>query len=147
MQVPLEIQFRNMQPSDAVEAAVRRRVEKLERLADPVIRCRVIIEAPHRHHRHGNLYSVSVDLRQAGRETLANRTPQASHEHEDVYVAIRDAFLAARRQILKHLRTSRGDVKLRLLDLGADVRFAEETDDEGPQANSVHVAGKRHASG
>ena len=69
------------------------------------------IEAPHRHHRQGNLFTVSVDLRQAGRETLANRTPQASHQHEDVYVALRDAFRAARKQVIKHLRTRRGDVK------------------------------------
>lgn len=111
MQIPLEIQFRHMSPSEAVEAAVRRRVDKLERLADPLIRCRVIIEAPHRHRRQGNLFSVSVDLRQAGHETLANRTPPASREHEDVYVALRDAFLAARRQVLKHVRVRRGDVK------------------------------------
>jgi len=111
MQIPLEIQFRNMGSSEAVETAVRKRVAKLERLADPLISCRVTIEAPHRHHRQGNLFSVSVDLRQAGHETLANRTPQASHEHEDVYVALRDAFRAARRQVIKHLRTRRGDVK------------------------------------
>jgi ribosomal subunit interface protein len=111
MHVPLDIQFRNMSASEAVEAAVRRRVAKLEHLAGQLISCRVTIEAPHRHHRQGNLFSVSVDLHQSGRETLANRTPQSSREHEDVYVALRDAFNAAKRQVVKHLRTQRGDVK------------------------------------
>jgi ribosomal subunit interface protein len=111
MQVPLDIQFRNMSASEAVDAAVRRRVAKLEHLAGQLISCRVTIEAPHRHHRQGNLFSVSVDLHQSGRETLANRTPQSSREHEDVYVALRDAFNAAKRQVIKHLRTQRGDVK------------------------------------
>jgi len=111
MQSPLDIQFRNMSASEAVEATVRRRVTKLEHLAGELIRCKVTIEAPHRHHRQGNLFSVSVDLRQSGRELVANRTPQASREHEDVYVALRDAFDAARRQVIKQLRTRRGDVK------------------------------------
>lgn len=188
MQVPLEIQFRHMSASEAVEVAVRKRVAKLEQLTEALISCRVTIEAPHRHHRQGNLYSVSVDLRQAGSETLANRAPQASHEHEDVYVALRDAFQAARRQVLKRLRTQRGDVKhhaapargrvasldapgdhgriatpdgreiyfhrnsvldgkFRTLAIGSEVRFDEEAGEEGPQASSVHVLGKRHASG
>jgi ribosomal subunit interface protein len=111
MQVPLDIQFRNMSTSDAVEAAVRRRVAKLEQLAGELISCKVTIEAPHRRHRQGNLFSVSVDLRQSGREMPANRTPQASREHEDVYVALRNAFDAARRQLIRHVRTRRGDVK------------------------------------
>lgn len=111
MQSPLDIQFRNMSASEAVEATVRRRVTKLEHLAGELIRCKVTIEAPHRHHRQGNLFSVSVDLHQSGRELVTNRTPQASREHEDVYVALRDAFDAARRQVIKQLRTRRGDVK------------------------------------
>ena len=153
MQMPLEIQFRNVSASEAVEAAVRKRVAKLEQLNDALISCRVTIEAPHRHHRQGNLYTVSVDLRQAGGETLANRAPQASHEHEDVYVALRDAFQAARRQVLKRVRTQRGDVKHHTatardaLAIDGDVLVDEEAVEERPQARSVYLAGKRHASG
>lgn len=153
MQTPPEIQFRNVSASEAVEAAVRKRVAKLEQLNDALISCRVTIEAPHRHHRQGNLYSVSVDLRQAGGETLANRAPQASHEHEDVYVAVRDAFQAARRQVLKRLRTQRGDVKHHgapardAPSIDGDVPVDEDAGQEGPQVSPVHVVGKRHASG
>jgi ribosomal subunit interface protein len=111
MQVPLEIQFRNMDASEAVEAAVRENVAKLERLVDTIISCRVTIEAPHRHHQQGNLYDVSVDLRYSGGEAVANRAPNANHAHEDVYVALRDAFNAARRQLQDRKRVQRGDVK------------------------------------
>jgi ribosomal subunit interface protein len=111
MQVPLEIQFRNMDASETVEAAVRERVAKLEHLADSIIGCRVTIEAPHRRHQQGNLYNVQVELRYAGGEAVANRAPAAKHVHEDVYVALRDAFKAARRQIQDRMRVRRGDVK------------------------------------
>jgi cold shock CspA family protein len=111
MQVPLEVLFHNMDASDAVEAAARENVAKLERLADPIISCRVTIEAPHRHHHQGNLYTVSVDVRYSGGEAIANRAPNAKQSHEDVFVALRDAFNAARRQLQDRMRVRRGDVK------------------------------------
>lgn len=111
MQVPLEIRFHNMEASEAVEAAARESVLKLEKLADTIISCRVAIEAPHRSHHQGNLYAVSVDLRYSGGEAVANRAPSAKHAHEDVYVALRDAFNAVRRQLQDRVRVRRGDVK------------------------------------
>jgi len=111
MQVPLEVLFRNMNASDAVEATAREHVAKLERLADSIVSCRVTIEAPHRHHHQGNLYTVSVDLHYAGGEAVANRAPGAKHAHEDVHVALRDAFNAIRRQLQDRMRVRRGDVK------------------------------------
>jgi cold shock CspA family protein len=113
MQVPLEIQFRNMDASEAVAAAARDHVAKLEQLADSIISCRVAIEAPHRHRRQGNLYTVAIDIRFAGGEAIANRAPDANHAHEDVYVALRDAFKAARRQLQDRMRVRGGKVKHR----------------------------------
>jgi ribosomal subunit interface protein len=111
MQVPLKIQFRNIDASPSVEAAVREHVAKLERLADPLISCSVTIEAPHQHHRQGNLYTVSIDVHYPGGEAVANRRPSAAHAHEDVYVALRDAFNAIQRQMQDHTRIHRGKVK------------------------------------
>ena len=44
MQTPLQIQFRNFDPSEAVEAAVRKRVQKLESIASTITSCRVTLE-------------------------------------------------------------------------------------------------------
>lgn len=112
MQVPLEIVFHNVDRSPAVEAAVRERADKLEQFADNITSCRVTVEAPHKNHQHGNLYTVRVDLRFPGGEAIANRSPSADHSHEDVYVAVRDAFRAARRQLQDRQRIRRGDVKV-----------------------------------
>ncbi len=111
MQVPLEIVFHNVDRSAAVEAAVRERADKLEQFADNITSCRVTIEAPHRNHQQGTLYTVRVDLRFPGGEAIANRSPSADHSHEDVYVAVRDAFKATKRQLQDRQHILRGDVK------------------------------------
>lgn len=112
MQVPLEIRFHNIDRSPAVEAAIRERAEKLEQFADHIVSCSVTVEGgPHKHHRQGNLYTVRVDVRFPGGEVVASRDPSAHHSHEDVYVALRDAFKAARRQLQDRVRVQRGDVK------------------------------------
>ncbi len=111
MQVPIEIRFHNMDRSAAVEDDIRERVAKLERFAEDIVSCRVSVEAPHRHHRQGKTYHVAVDIRVPGGEIVASRDPGADHAHEDVYVAIRDAFNAARRQLQDHVRARRGEIK------------------------------------
>ena len=55
MPIPLQISFRNMDPSPAVEARIRKKAEKLERFHDRIIGCTVVVEAPHRHHHKGKL--------------------------------------------------------------------------------------------
>ena len=112
MQVPLEIHFHNLAKSEAIEAAARERAKKLEQFAASIVSCRVTIGAPHRHHRKGKLYQVSVDVRIPGGEIVAKRGSSDNHAHEDVYVAIRDAFDAARRQLQDRLRIERGKIKL-----------------------------------
>jgi ribosomal subunit interface protein len=111
MEIPVEIRFDNLAPSPAVEADVRQRAAKLVQFMSDIVSCRVTVKAPHKHHQQGNLYGVTVDLRFPGGEVVASREPAAHHAHEDVYVAIRDAFRAVRRQLQDRARRRRGDVK------------------------------------
>ena len=73
MKLPLEIVFRNLEPSDAIEAKVRERADKLDSFYPDIMSCRVVIEADHKHHHKGNLYHVVVDVTVPGAELLANR--------------------------------------------------------------------------
>ena len=111
MQTPLQITFHNMDHSPAVEARVRERAEKLDTLFDRITGCKVVIEAPHKHQRKGKLFNVRIDLTVPGKEIIANRDSGQNHAHEDVYVAIRDAFAAISRQLEDYARVLRGDVK------------------------------------
>jgi len=111
MSIPLQISFRNMGPSPAVEARIRKKAEKLERFHDRIIGCTVVVEAPHRHHHKGKLYSVRVDISVPGKDVVVDRAKPTNHGHEDVYVALRDAFDAATRRLEDQIRKMRGSVK------------------------------------
>jgi len=111
MQLPVEITFRNLEPSDALEARVRKESEKLDKLYDRIMRCSVVVEAHHKHHHKGNLYHVRIDLTVPGSELVVSREPDEHHAHEDVYVAVRDAFDEACRQLRAYANSSHRDVK------------------------------------
>ncbi len=111
MELPLQLQFRNRDPSPAIEAAVRKHVDKLKSFNGDIISCRVAIESPHKHQYKGKLYHVVVDIRVPGKEIVVSRAPDDQQAHEDVYVAIRDAFDAARRQVQDFVKIRRGRVK------------------------------------
>ncbi len=108
MKLPLQITARNIELTEAIEAAVRAKARKLERFYDGIMSCRVVVEAPHRHHNKGVLYNASIDITVPGSEVVVKREP-----HEDLYVAIRDAFDAARRQLQNISQRQRGDTKYR----------------------------------
>jgi len=98
MQLPLQITFRDMEPSEAISDAVKKRAEKLEDFHEHITSLHVVIETPHRHHHKGRVHHVKVHVTLPGREINIDRDPERG-DHEDVYVSIRDAFDAATRQI------------------------------------------------
>jgi ribosomal subunit interface protein len=111
MQRPLQITFRGMDPSEAVEARIQRKARDLERHYDHITGCDVTVESPHHHQRKGRLYSVRIELHLPDSALVVATEKQQNPAHEDVYVAIRDAFGAAVRQLEDHVRKTRGRVK------------------------------------
>ena len=104
METPLQVTFRNIGLSEAIEAKVRERAAKLEHHFDRIVGCRVVVEELHHHHRKGNHFQVRVDVTVPGAELVATREPDAHHAHTDIYAAIRDAFDAMDRQLVEHAR-------------------------------------------
>lgn len=111
MAFPVQISFRGIPSSPAIEEDVRVHALRLERYHQHVMGCRVIIESPHRHHHQGKLYHVRINLAVPGTELVVSRDPSEHQAHEDVYVAIRDAFDAARRRLEDQSRRQHGAVK------------------------------------
>ncbi|MFI5367074.1 MAG: HPF/RaiA family ribosome-associated protein [Candidatus Binatia bacterium] len=184
MQMPLQITFRDMKSSAAVEDRIRQRAAEMDQFYDRIMRCHVVVHAPHRRHHQGKLYHVRIDLTVPGSELVVNREPTEHHAYEDVHVAVRDAFDAAERQLADYARRQRGAVKaheapplahvarlfpeegygfieaaggtevyfhrnsvlgdaFERLEVGTEVEFVEEPGDQGPQASTVRVTGKR----
>jgi ribosome-associated translation inhibitor RaiA len=104
---------------------VQEEAEKLGKYFDDITSCRVIVEAPHRHHLHGESFHIRIELRVPGKElvvahqpTLIHGEQSESHKHlesegpqKNVYVAIRDAFKAIRRQLQDYVHCLRHEVK------------------------------------
>lgn len=106
MQIPLQINFRGIPHSDAVAKYIRDRSRKLEFFHDRITSCHVTVEELGKHQHQGRQFEVRVDVRVPGNEIVTNL-----HHHEDVYVALRDAFDSARRQLEEVARQKRGDIK------------------------------------
>lgn len=129
MELPVQITFRHMDRTDALEAFIREKATQLDLYYDRIMRCRVIVELPHQRHRSGNLYQVRIDLTVPGgelaispkgglhtvqKQTRVERVEKAEKvvtAHEDPYLTIREAFEDARRQLQDYARRQRGKVK------------------------------------
>jgi cold shock CspA family protein/ribosome-associated translation inhibitor RaiA len=111
MQVPLELSFHNLEHSPEIETSIRERVDKLEEFYDRITACRVVVELPHLHHQKGKIYQVRIYLSVPTQEIVVDREPGERRSHEDVHVAIRDAFDAARRQLQDYARKLDGRTK------------------------------------
>lgn len=106
MKIPVHIQFRGMDASAAVELNAREHVHKLESFAPDIMACRVSIEMLQKHQHQGRPMGVRIDLTIPGHELVVNRV-----QHEDVYIALRDAFDNMKRQLEDAVRKRRGQVK------------------------------------
>lgn len=111
MQLPLQVSFRHMEHSDLIEAIVREKAAALDKFANHIMSCRVVVEPAGRHHQHGNLHEVKIDLTLPGGEIAVTREPSQHTEYRDISVALRDAFDSARRQLEDYVRRQRGAVK------------------------------------
>lgn len=108
---PPEIVFRNVDPSAAVESAIRERIQKLAERYPDLLGCTVTVESPNRRGHKGHLYFLRIDLSVRGDELVVNRTHGDDHAHEDIYVAVRDAFDALTRQVERYENRRRREVK------------------------------------
>jgi cold shock CspA family protein len=112
MQTETQITFENMPGSDALRAHIMGEVIRLERYAGRITSCRVVVRAPGHAKRQGGLFDVRIHLTLPGhKEVVVDRLPPKHHAYADPYVALHDAFAAAKRQLQDQVRVLRADVK------------------------------------
>jgi cold shock CspA family protein/ribosome-associated translation inhibitor RaiA len=112
MKLPLQITFRHMEPSPAFETRIHELTARLEKFCDQIMRCRVVVEAPHRHNSKGKLYDIRIDITVPDKEIAIRLGSPNHHAHENPYVALRDSFRAARRQLQDYQRERSQQVKV-----------------------------------
>lgn len=111
MQVPLELAFHHVDPTEWAEAEIRERVAKLEKIYDRLVSCRVKVERP------SNSLAippvVHIELGIPGRaDIVVAHEPehlQRKFQAPDLRTAINEAFRIAERQLfeLKERRSGR----------------------------------------
>lgn len=105
MSIPLQISFLGMTESAGLRASVEKYAAKLGRHAGNILGCHVVIEPSERSRHQGNRYRVHVQLKLPGEGIHVSRDPAPDNRTaEDAYVAVRDAFGAARRQLERRAR-------------------------------------------
>lgn len=187
MKLPLQITYRDMESSAAIDDHIRRRAEKLNQFCDRIMSCRIAIDAPTQSNSSGGQHGgrrfhVRIDVKAPGVELVSSHTPPDVLK-SDFYAVIDAAFADMERQIEDYARRSRWEVKRHRgtpharvakifrergygfleardgreiyfhknsvlrdkwdqLELGTEVRFAEEDGDKGPQASTVDIVGR-----
>jgi ribosomal subunit interface protein len=105
--LPVQITIRDFPASQALESQIHKRAEKLTHFCRNITSCRVVVEQPQKHKHQGKLFNVHIDVTVPRKEFAVTRK-----QDEDVYVALRDAFAAMKRQLEEHSRKINGHVKL-----------------------------------
>lgn len=129
MPFPVQITFRHMNSSKAVESRIYGECAALERYFPRIVRGHVVVEAPHHHQEQGRDFHIAIHLSVPRSEIMVKHEPslhstmvregteeqkkqfETHPDHKDIYVSVRDAFAAARRQLEDYARLLRGDVK------------------------------------
>ena len=106
MEIPLQITFRGLSPMPSIGSLIVEQSNRLERFADQIVRCHVIVGLPHRRHRHGRHYSVHLDITTPLGSVAVTRDPDGPVPLE-LDAAIRDAFDAASRRLEGETRRRR----------------------------------------
>ena len=113
MKLPLQITFRHMDASPALENRIRQLASRLDKFSEHIMHCHIVVEPPAHHKHQGYLYDFRIDITVPDREIAIRHAHPADRAHEDPYLALRDAFRAARRKLEDYERQHRGDVKSR----------------------------------
>jgi len=112
MEVPLEITYRDVDKTDDIEALIRTKTVKLEKICDHIISCRVAVERPHEHQQTGSGFRVRINLRvPPGHDLVVRRESTGGHLHDKLPVILSGAFDAAFRQLKKLVEKQQGQVK------------------------------------
>jgi cold shock CspA family protein len=129
MKLPIQITFRGIAQSGGLYTLIQEQASALDQYYSGIMRCRVSIEVPHRHHQEGNRYHVRIALTVPGEEIVVAHGPSLYPSLRDVKgeemaraadlnpvhqygeVAIREAFDIARRRLQDYARRQRGAVK------------------------------------
>ena len=111
MKIAPHLVWKGMTASAALEERIHEELAQLDGLYPWIIASRVVLEQPHRHHRHGRHFQVKLELTVPGKMLTVARDPVEHRNSEDAWASVSEAFATMRRQLEDYARVRRGEVK------------------------------------
>jgi hypothetical protein len=99
MSLPMTLTFRHIDRSGALEDRARQLGFRLERFSGRITQCHMTLEGPDDPRDTGAPYLVKIDLTVPGAQIHADSLHVDGAGHKDIYLALRDAFNNAKRQL------------------------------------------------
>jgi len=113
MQSPVEITFRDIESTEAIESRIKDKVSKCEQHCPRIVSCHVVIEQVKKHQGQGKLYACHITVNVPGDVFVINK-----HRDPDVYVVIRDSFQSMLRLLDGYHQKTGGEEKLHPVEMG-----------------------------
>jgi len=95
MKPAVDVIYRDLDSSSALNEIITKKVEKLSRFNDHILHSRVVLDSPHNHKHKGKQFRASIELDVQGKPIAITQ------DDESIHVAVREAFITAERQIKK----------------------------------------------
>ncbi|MBF0486380.1 MAG: HPF/RaiA family ribosome-associated protein [Candidatus Omnitrophica bacterium] len=99
MDVPLEVILKNVEFKEDVEAVIMEKIEKLEQVCNHITSCRVFVEQNPTHQNAKHSYHVRIDVRMPPHHEIVVKRDSGRNVHDNLPTVVREAFIAARRQV------------------------------------------------
>lgn len=132
MQVPVQLQFKDMEADSRIEERIHRKAEHLDRLCDNLTSCRVLVARPHEHARSGSPWKVRIELAVPPNHDIVVTKKPGDHDlHDSLETVVNNAFDAAERQLketVERRRRRRGTPKTPAEPWALVVRLNPEED-------------------
>jgi cold shock CspA family protein len=110
MQVPMEVAFKGVQKSEALEQLIESRAARLDKVCPNIISCRITLEKAQE---TNAIYSVRIIVRTPPEhEIVARRESPERGVHEDaLQILVRETFDAVEKQLKQFAQKRRREVK------------------------------------
>ena len=90
------VTYRDLDTSEALNAIIGKRLQKLERYCNDIQHSRVVLDSPHNHKHKGKEFRATVEIDIKGSPiTISQNDPS-------IHIAVRDAFDVAERKLKSH---------------------------------------------
>jgi hypothetical protein len=116
MQVPLQVSFRHMQPSEAIETLIREKATALDTFSEHIMSCHVLVEAAEGNHARGSRYNICIEITAPDEDMVITCESAQRTRLQDMDMALRDAFDCARRKLEEYLPPRHVDATVRTPD-------------------------------